>query len=409
MHVGEDAPRPRLILCAASARMLPPRSIQRCRLSMDAGSKATATLTQIIQPGATQRRTREASGYKKPPNLPTSFSPTTWTTLPDLVSNQGTGILLQTLVGQIPALKPLTGMHLGKLSRILKTTCPSYGASPVQQTQPPGSTKSRQKIQRRTNMEELHQAYLWNGKLHSDLIRVRGKTAQAKRYAKRLSRSRWFEHCASFDERTGLKKLWYTQGALWGKTKTPNIKRNIQLAAKLTAEQLEEEAANYFFPQLGLDTSGNLYAPKEAGNSGPDAPFSMQELFLALDSVNERSAPGKDGITWRMLRNLVEPEKKKLLAELNHKADRIQNLRPISLTSTLYKLLERLLLTRLTYILEESEDSPYFDVAKTGFRPGLCTQDSLYLLRNLLGKKPHGMNIVPGILVAVDLQRPSTP
>lgn len=43
----------------------------------------------------------------------------------------------------------------------------------------------------------------------------------------------------------------------------------------------------------------------------------MQELFLALDSVNERSAPGKDGITWRMLRNLDEPEKKKLLAELN--------------------------------------------------------------------------------------------
>ncbi|KAG0413450.1 hypothetical protein HPB47_009397 [Ixodes persulcatus] len=203
--------------------------------------------------------------------------------------------------------------------------------------------------------EDLHQAYLRNGKLHSDLIRVRGKTA--KHYARRLSRSRWFEHCASFDERTGLKKLWYTHRELWGKTTTPNIARNIQLAANLTAEQLEEEAENYFFPQLGLNTSGNVHAPKEAGNSGPDAPFSMRELFLALESVNERSTPGKDGITWRMLRNLDKPEKKKLLAQLNHvwetgvipgewkhsvfylipkpgkKADRIQNLRPISLTT----------------------------------------------------------------------------
>lgn len=56
-------------------------------------------------------------------------------------------------------------------------------------------------------------------------------------------------------------------------------------------------------------------------------------------------------------------------------------------------------------MLEESEDSPYFDVAQTGFRPGLCTQDSLYLLRNFVGKKRHRTNIVPGILVAVDLEK----
>ncbi|KAG0419601.1 hypothetical protein HPB47_003986 [Ixodes persulcatus] len=69
--------------------------------------------------------------------------------------------------------------------------------------------------------EEQHQAYLRNGKLHSDLIRVRGKTAQAKRYPKRLFRSRWFEHCASFDERTGLKKLCIHTGHCGAKLRLP--------------------------------------------------------------------------------------------------------------------------------------------------------------------------------------------
>ncbi|EEC05179.1 hypothetical protein IscW_ISCW003678 [Ixodes scapularis] len=89
----------------------------------------------------------------------------------------------------------------------------------------------------------------------------------------------------------------------------------------------------------------------------------MQELALALQSINERSAPGKDGITWRMPCNLYEPEKRQLLTELNtvrasaslpddwkdfvvhpipkagKNPDRVQNLHPISLISTLCKFL----------------------------------------------------------------------
>lgn len=65
----------------------------------------------------------------------------------------------------------------------------------------------------------------------------------------------------------------------------------------------------------------------------------------------------------------------------------INNIRPISLTSTLCKLLERMVLTRLTYILEHAGAEPYYDAGQTGFRPGLCTHDRLLLLRNLTGKK----------------------
>ncbi|KAG0426632.1 hypothetical protein HPB47_026267, partial [Ixodes persulcatus] len=76
---------------------------------------------------------------------------------------------------------------------------------------------------------------------------------------------------------------------------------------------------------------------------------------LSASERSERSAPGKDGITCCMLRNLDEPEKRQLLIEHNtvkaspslpddwkhsvvrpiskagKKPDRVQNVRPISL------------------------------------------------------------------------------
>ncbi|KAG0427248.1 hypothetical protein HPB47_025691 [Ixodes persulcatus] len=234
----------------------------------------------------------------------------------------------------------------------------------------------------------------------------------ARRYAKRLARSRWLDNCATFDERTGTRKLWRAHRAFTGKTKAPNTVRNIQLATDQTPEQFAEAAAKAFFPQPANDPDLCLYELQPPSDTEQDAPFTIQKLTLALDSVNERSALGKDGITWRMLRNLDEPEKRKLLKDLNDvwasgvlPADwkhsvvypipkpgkspgQIQNLRPISLSSTLCKLLERMVLTRLTYVLEEARDDPHYDAAQTGFRPRLCTHDSLHLLRNFGAEEP---------------------
>ncbi|XP_042143361.1 uncharacterized protein LOC115310606 [Ixodes scapularis] len=224
--------------------------------------------------------------------------------------------------------------------------------------------------------KRLHKIYLNNGKRFKDLVRLRNKTAQARRYAKRLARSRWLDHCATFDERTGTRKLWRAHRALTGKTKAPNTARNIQLATDQTPEQFEEAAAKAFFPQPANDPDLCLYELQPPSDTEQDAPFTIQELTLALDSPK----PGKS-------------------------PDQIQNLRPISLTSTLCKLLERMILTRLTYVLEEARDDPYYDAAQTGFRPGLCTHDSLHLLRNFVGKRRRGTNKVPGLLVAVDLRK----
>ncbi|KAH7945661.1 hypothetical protein HPB49_013634 [Dermacentor silvarum] len=201
------------------------------------------------------------------------------------------------------------------------------------------------------------------------------------------------------------------------------------LATGCSPSEFEAKAAHTFFPQPDLPPDAKIYQRMvPTSDADIESAFTMQELIMALDSVNAKSAPGKDGITWQLLRNLSEPGKEQFKEEINKvwlsgeipaewkhsvvspipkpgkAAHDVSNLRPISLTSTLCKLLERLVLTRLTYHLEESHNEPYFDPSQTGFRPGLCTQDSLFLLRRCTRKR-WGRQKVPGILVAADLRK----
>lgn len=62
------------------------------------------------------------------------------------------------------------------------------------------------------------------------------------------------------------------------------------------------------------------------------------------------------------------------------------------------------MLTWLTYHLEQ-ENPGFFSPALTGFRAGLCTQDSLLLLHRLLEGRRRGRLKTRGILVAVDLKK----
>lgn len=80
------------------------------------------------------------------------------------------------------------------------------------------ATKSHQR-----NGKQLHQAYLAGGRRYKDLLKVRDKTAQARRYVKQLARERWLDHCTSFGERTGLRKLWQVLRAANGERKHGNL------------------------------------------------------------------------------------------------------------------------------------------------------------------------------------------
>ncbi|KAH9365491.1 hypothetical protein HPB48_019917 [Haemaphysalis longicornis] len=84
--------------------------------------------------------------------------------------------------------------------------------------------------------------------------------------------------------------------------------------------------------------------------------------------------------------------------------ERLGNLQPISLTSSLCELLERIVLSRLNHHLEYVKPD-FFDPSQTGFRNGLCTYDSIHLIKAAFNRRHGWLRQVAGLLAAVDLRK----
>lgn len=125
-------------------------------------------------------------------------------------------------------------------------------------------------------------------------------------------------------------------------------------------------------------------------------------MRTALYDLNSRSAPGPDRVTNRTLRNLDDQSIEALTDYYNEcwktgklprqwkKAKMIlipkpgkppdpENLRPISLTSCVGKVLEHVLLNRWQKFLERIEAFPHTII---GFRQHLGTQDAMLQLKH---------------------------
>ena len=174
--------------------------------------------------------------------------------------------------------------------------------------------------------------------------------------------------------------------------------------------------------------------------AGACAPFSMAELEAQLVTTKLKKAPGPDGITNEMLRHLGAGSKAELLRIFNSswrsadvpkewreatvipipKAGKdkklLGNYRPIALTSNTSKLLERMILARLSHIVENRGLLPPEQV---GFRAGRSVEDSIGRLvqevqdgwqrpavdRKTAARRPDGTTAQKHVLVAFDFAR----
>ncbi|XP_029826911.3 uncharacterized protein LOC115312129 [Ixodes scapularis] len=246
-------------------------------------------------------------------------------------------------------------------------------------------------------------------------------TAEAEEYARKLRVNEWLDHCASFDQRTSIRKLWRTFRGMLGITKVRNTIENMALALDKPLEDVLEDMGKAFFPQPSTTPNAAIYTLEQAPKDPPpwNTPITRWELETAIDQGRIKSAPGPDGITASMLRNLPEEGKQQVLRWFNHmwetdtfpdewheswvtpipKAGKPpntpKNTRPISLTSVMCKLFERIVLARITWI---AEDRKLFHAAQTGFRQHLGTRDSLLLLSTDVYRKGSTCS-----LVAVDI------
>ena len=128
------------------------------------------------------------------------------------------------------------------------------------------------------------------------------------------------------------------------------------------------------------------------------SPFSLTELSTAISNFSSSTASGPDQIAYPLLKHLPEPAQLLLLSLFNrswhfhtfpscwkpttiipiHKPGKPTSspffFRPISLTSCISKLFERLILSRLTFHLESNH---LLSTCQAGFRPGKSPLDQI--------------------------------
>ncbi|KAG0434571.1 hypothetical protein HPB47_019010 [Ixodes persulcatus] len=232
--------------------------------------------------------------------------------------------------------------------------------------------------------------------------KLKNKLSQLERQitsrASSLVRDQWGQICDEMRGNLGLEKTWI----LLGQPPDP--------------DQGKSEQKNRMT---------KLCTPSYPGqqNTNMDREIEEAEVRLAISKLKPNSAPGLDGITNRPLRNLDDsyitdmtdyintcwregkiPESwkhaKVILIPKPGKPLTLEHLIPISLTSCLGKLMEHIILDRLT---NHMNDADLFPHTMVGFRAGLSTQDILLQLSEQIIKSTG--NFDTAAILALDLTK----
>lgn len=275
--------------------------------------------------------------------------------------------------------------------------------------------------------ERLTHEYKTNGRRHDTLVKLRRHYSLLHDYQRTLATERWHSTCDRLSRVKSLKQLWSILRTLQGKGRPPPPLHHHFLHSH-RLDELERDIIYTFFPHA-LDTPPQPLQAPTLPSTDPDldAPFTLGELHAAIRTGRMNSAPGHDGITWQMLRNLPPEAENTLLTLINDlwtgetlpdhlklaiinpipkpgkDPASIANLRPISLTPTLCKLMERMILTRIQRYIEVTSPTSHLHPAQAGFRPNMGTHNCLWLLRRLLNR--NGRPGPPDYLLALDMSK----
>lgn len=249
---------------------------------------------------------------------------------------------------------------------------------------------------------------------------------QIEDYAHQLTRQNWHSACDGMEAQMGMAKTWRILRCLLD----PESSKTMQ------GHNLSKIIHNY----PGSDTDlinelKNLYIgnhskmplPAYTGDPNPiiDEPITEAEVREAIHGLRTHSAPGPDGVTNKTIRNLDDDSIEALTKYLNKcwetghipqqwkeakivmipkpgKRLQLQNLRPISLTSCLGKLLEHIILTRLNKHMEAHDLYPHTMI---GFRPKLSTQDIMLQIKHQIIDGDHSSELDTRAILGLDLTK----
>jgi ribonuclease HI len=238
-------------------------------------------------------------------------------------------------------------------------------------------------------------------------ISLKAATAKHRKVLNEEARRSWHEKTEQLNLDKDGSKLWNLAKAMndeSSKSSPITLQHNDQLISG-------KQAADHFIQQYAK--TSDLEVPPERdqevretqrqykqtkGEPLMNSPFTTAELEDALKTLKLRKSPGADKITNEMLLNLGPKAKKKLLQLMNeswrtgivpqvwreaimipvHKKgkdkSKADSYRPISLTSCMGKLAERLINTRLMWHLEQKQ---HIGPEQAAFRRNRSTEDQV--------------------------------
>jgi Reverse transcriptase (RNA-dependent DNA polymerase) len=256
---------------------------------------------------------------------------------------------------------------------------------------------------------------LRNHKTDENITEFKRLKATTRLLLKKARRDAWREFTNSMTCHTPSKEIWNKIGAISGKRKGNNITklRNgdqvlaqpLQIANRL-AKHFAKVSETSQYTQIFQERKETAEALAVHVNmediSAHNINFSMRDLQEALKTCIG-SSPGPDNINYEMVKQLGEKETEKLLGAYNSMwqlgsfpaewrtaliipikkpgkdPEDPGSYRPISLTSCLGKIMEKMVNRRLVHILEERNLIPD---QQYGFRRGRSTTDVLNILQS---------------------------
>lgn len=229
---------------------------------------------------------------------------------------------------------------------------------------------------------------------------IQAITEEAQEYACTLTTENWLQTCDQLNGQLHTPRVWQILRSLLGQAKPRHTLTKLLMHAGADPESLARDIQKLFYPHKPNLSPLPDHPPEspDSLSTGINSPFSMNELQAALHNLKRNTTPGMDGITYTTLRNLPEHFLEPLLDQINQAwetgilphewktaliipipkpgkpPNQINNLRPISLTSCVGKLMERMALNRLQWHLETTDSLAY---TMTGFQSHVSTQDAM--------------------------------
>ena len=268
--------------------------------------------------------------------------------------------------------------------------------------------------------EELRQAVSKRQAARKDFIRnptatnrkrYNAYSRRAKRIGETTRATEWQKVCNGFNFRTISRTAWGLVRRLEGKRTASGTEPLVVNGRTLLTARAEAEAFTRYYTRV---EGSNSQASKRmvditrkewerrpsVVNRTFHTDFTIAELEGALRKSKKGKAPGRDGVTQEMLSHMGPKAKNAILRLYNRswhggttppawrtavvvpilkkgkKASDLASYRPISLTSTISKTMERMVNGRLYYYME---DSGPLDENQAGFRRHRSTVDQLVL------------------------------